>query len=273
MITIFKSNKGIPARFSCLAILGLAFFLTNLIFLIQLCSASWVEAGPKNIRVLYVGNSLTTANDLPGLVADLAQSGGYQIEYQVYAPGGKRLMQHASDKRLLELIKSQKWNYVVLQEQSQYPGFSVKQVRKDVLAYARVLSDAVKNANPRSKVVFYQTMARQNGDPDNIKVSPELGSYAGMQKRINRTYEVMAKENKGLLAPVGVVWQKVRQKKPGLKLYSDNIHPNLAGSYLAACVFYTTFFSKSPVGLPYPGRVDSAQARYFQMVVRDTVLR
>lgn len=229
-------------------------------------------SGDRTISVLFIGNSLTAANNLPGMVADIAKSHDHAMIYDSYTPGGARLAQHASNPKVLQKIKEKSWDFVVFQEQSQYPGFSKKQLSKDVFPYANRLAQAVRNANDRSNVVFYMTMARRNGDPDNKNVSSELLTYEGMQKRVNRCYIEMGKNNRALIAPVGEVWRIVREEKPNLNLYSDNVHPNVTGTYLAACVFYATFFGETPVGSSISSGIDSASAQYIQQVVDRIVL-
>lgn len=224
------------------------------------------------IKVLFIGNSLTSANNLPGMVADIAKSHGYRVIYDSHTPGGARLAHHTSNPKVLQKIKEKSWDFVVFQEQSQYPGFSKKQLSKDVFPYANRLAQAVRNANDRSNVVFYMTMARRNGDPDNKNVSSELLTYEGMQKRVNRCYIEMGKNNRALIAPVGEVWRMVREEKPNLNLYSDNVHPNVTGTYLAACVFYATFFGETPVGSSISSGIDRASAQYIQQVVDRIVL-
>ena len=227
----------------------------------------------KTVTVLFVGNSLTSTNNLPGMVADIAKSNGYKLIYDSYTPGGARLIDHASNPKVHQKIKEESWDFVVFQEQSQYPGFSKKQLSKDVFPYAKRLAEAVENANDRSRVVFYMTMAHRNGDPGNKNVSPELLVYESTQKRVNRCYTEMGKSKKALIAPVGEVWKIIRKEKPSLNLYSDNIHPNPTGTYLAACVFYSTFFGETAIGSSMPAGVNHASAEYIQMVVDRIVLK
>ncbi len=225
------------------------------------------------IKVLFIGNSLTSANNLPSMIADIAKSNGFKIIYDSYTSGGARLANHASNPKVLKKIKEKPWDFVVFQEQSQYPGFSKKQLSRDVFPYAKRLTQSVKNFSNQSKVVFYMAMARRNGDPENKKVSHELLTYEGMQRRVNQCYIEMAKDNGALIAPVGEVWMFIRKNKPSLNLYSDNIHPNKTGTYLAACVFYATFFRKTTVGSHIPKGVNTASAHYIQNTVDKIVLR
>lgn len=65
-----------------------------------LVGAATAAQAADPVRVLFVGNSLTTAHNIPGLVAELALSSGHRMDYRVYAPGGRKLMQHAADPQL-----------------------------------------------------------------------------------------------------------------------------------------------------------------------------
>jgi hypothetical protein len=262
---MFKNNKKMKKSLSLISIPVLFIFI-----IFYFVSA---YGNSKTVKVLFIGNSLTSANNLPDMVADIAVSHGYRVLYDSHTPGGARLVHHASNPKVLQKIKEKPWDFVVFQEQSQYPGFSRKQLSKDVFPYSKILAKTVENAHAQSNVVFYMTMARRNGDPDNKNVSSELLTYEGMQKRVNRCYLEMGKSNRALIAPVGEVWRVIRQEKPGLTLYSDNVHPNRTGTYLAACVFYTTFLGKASVGSSIPDGVDRASAQYIQRIVDKIVLK
>ncbi|MCK5707722.1 MAG: DUF4886 domain-containing protein [Candidatus Aureabacteria bacterium] len=244
-----------------------------ILFVLSIFYFSTTYRSKKTVKVLFIGNSLISTNNLPGMVADIAKSHGYRVIYDSHTPGGARLKNHNSDAKVLQKIKERSWDFVVFQEQGQYPGFSKKQLSRDVFPYAKRLAQKVKKANDRSKVVFYMTMARCNGDSDNKNVSLELLTYEGTQKRVNRCYLEMGKDNKALIAPVGEVWRVVREKKPRLNLYSDGIHPNVTGTYLAACVFYTTLFDEPSVGSKISSGVDHTTAQYIQEVVDRIVLK
>lgn len=105
----------------------------------------------------------------------------------------------------------------------------------------------------------------------NAQGHPAVSTYQGMQQRINAAYVRMAKDNGAVVAPVGVAWQKVRQDKPVIGLYADNVHPNATGAYLAACVLYATIFKDSPLDRFRPESLGAGQARYLQQTANDTV--
>ncbi len=224
------------------------------------------------VRILFIGNSLTSANNLPSMIADIADSRGADLIYDAYTPGGAKLRNHASDKNVLSKLRKQSWDFVVHQEQSQSPGFGARQLSRDVFPYATRLVEESKKANPDTSVIFYMTMAHRNGDPQNQHVSPELLTYEGTQRRINRSYLTMAEDNQALVAPVGEAWRIVREEQPDIVLYADNTHPNPTGTYLAACVFYATLFQSPCTGAAVPRQVNQQIAEFLQKTADDVVL-
>lgn len=70
-------------------------------------------------------------------------------------------------------------------------------------------------------------------------------TYAGMDSLLHLRYMMMAEDNHAVVSPVGAVWNYIRANFPLIELYSpDESHPSVAGSYAAACCFYTSIFRK-----------------------------
>ncbi len=219
-----------------------------ILLLLSFCSCARPAPG-ATVRVLFIGNSFTSANDLPALLAGVAASLGDKIEADSLAPGGYGFEQHARDAATRTLIGSKEWDFVVLQEQSQRPALPEFQVAAEVIPYALQLDKLVRTLPASAKTVFFETWGRRDGDRDNCRNIPEVCTYEGMQRRLSATYADLAVKTGGLLAPVGTAWKGVRAAHPEIELYSgDGIHPSKEGSYLAACVFYSVLFGKSPVG-------------------------
>jgi hypothetical protein len=72
-------------------------------------------------HVLFLGNSYTYVNDLPGTFAKLAASRGQRVATTMYALGAYSLEKHAKDAATRKNIESRTWDFVVLQDQSQRP--------------------------------------------------------------------------------------------------------------------------------------------------------
>ena len=256
-------------KVNVLMMLHRRFFLLVPLLLLPGCATA--QVGDPPMKVLFIGNSYTSVNDLPSLVKALANAaGGQTIESDQYLPGGYSFEQQARDEKALEKIRGRKWDVVVLQEQSLFPILNRKSMHK----YARILHEEI--SKQRAKTVFYLTWARQDipqmqdgadpaTSPDYARAMFQLIGLnkatdfealckqhkAGLAGGLNGAYFDIAKELNATVAPVGMAWKKALAADPKLVLHQpDKSHPNPQGSYLAACVFYATLFDKSPVGLP-----------------------
>ncbi len=216
-------------------------------------------------RVLYVGNSYVTTNNLPLMVANVAAAHGDSIQYDSYAPGSHTFQLHCTGTATLSKIAQGTWDYVVLQEQSQRPSFPPAQVATDCLPYAAFLDSAIHAADSCVETIFYMTWGRKNGDAANCGFYPPLCTYAGMQDRLRDSYLLMGQQNNASVAPVGCAWREVRSQNPTFNLYMpDESHPSTYGTYLAACVFYSTFFKKPVSALGYTAGIAVADAQLIQ---------
>src|SRR3989344_7408694 len=97
----------------------------------------------QNFKVLFIGNSYTYVNNLPQVLADIANAMGDTLTHDSSTPGGYTLNLHTSNATTLSKINAQTWDFVVLQEQSQLPSFDSAQVSIDVYPYARQLDSLI----------------------------------------------------------------------------------------------------------------------------------
>ncbi len=219
--------------------------IINLSIIILFFSASLF--GQTTKHVLFLGNSYTAVNNLPSIVASLALSTGDSLIHNQNLPGGYTLQGHSTNTASLALIQQGNWDYVVLQEQSQKPSWPISQVISDVFPYAKSLSNSIRQANQCAMPLFYMTWGRKNGDSYNCASWPPVCTYAGMDSLLNLRYQMMADSNDAYVSPVGEVWHYIRDNYPNIELYSaDESHPSMAGSYAAACAFYSLIFQKDP---------------------------
>lgn len=207
-----------------------------------------VSAGAETneTSILFIGNSLVFVNDLPAVLAKLAQAGGQkQLACARETPGGCTFEKHWKDGKALKAIQSRRWDFVVLQENSGMP----EKNRASMFEYGRKLNEAITNQG--SKAVLYMTWSWPGPDA---------------QPLITAAYQELAKELDARLAPVGSAWGAVLKNHPGIGLFSkDNHHPSPAGTYLAACVFYAVLYGRSPEGLPCTVKdLGEADARILQ---------
>lgn len=186
---------------------------------------------PRPLRVLFIGNSYTAYNGtVPKVVKQLADHAKRPLDVERSVSGGKSLEWHWNEGDARPAIEKGKWDYVVLQDHS------LQAIDKpELLAeYARKFDELIKKQGART--LFYLTWARQH--------QPEK------QAVITKAYVNAARELSASVAPVGIAWQRVLRERPDVVLhFDDRSHPNVAGTYLTACVFYAALFDEPPPNL------------------------
>ncbi len=223
-----------------------------------------------SISVLFIGNSYTYVNDLPGTLGALATSLGKEITFDSKTNGGFTFQNHVNDALTYSKIHSKPWDVVVLQGQSQEPSFPDTQVDSQTLPYAVQLSDSIWANHACSNVMYYMTWGRENGDPQ----WSEINTFEKMNTRLYNAYMRIADSSDlAMVSPVGRAWSYVRENHPTINLYSgDGSHPSIEGTYLAACTFYASLFRGSPVGSNYYGGLSAATAGILQNAAATVVL-
>ena len=104
-------------------------------------------------------------------------------------------------------------------------------------------------------------------------------AYSGkpeMTEKLANTTIAVANENRAMVAPVGLAFANALKGKPDLKLIvDDKRHPTPAGTYLEACVIFSTLTKKSAEGARCTGigeaKVTRQTATYLQKVAWKTV--
>lgn len=243
-------------------------FLIHLLVLSILFSVN----GQELKKVLFIGNSYTGVNNLPLMVSNMAESTGDTLIYDSNTPGGFRFMNHATNAETLRLINAMEWDYVVLQGQSQETSLSLAQMQTEVYPYAASLCNSIRAANECAQPMFYMTWGRKYGDQSNCPTLPWVCTYEGMDDAIRESYLYMSEVNASELSPVGAVWRALRTNHPEIELYSsDNSHPSLAGSYAAACAFYTMIYRKDPATIVWNSTVTQTEANTIKLTAKSIV--
>jgi hypothetical protein len=231
-------------------LLGLIFFLSSSAFG-QKKSESPTSAKPK--KILFIGNSYT-GGIRKTVIALIKSSPHSNTQLTFINPGGKTLAFHLAEKETVDKIKSGEFDFVVLQDQSQTPALFPGRFKKAAGGLDKIIDAS------GAQTVFYQTWGRRDGDKQNKTLFP---TYDSMQKALSKSYASTAKTCNATLAPVGDTWSILRKKNPdlGKDLYAkDGSHPSKKGAYLAACVFYATFFKEDPRKLTFTGGLADSEA-------------
>lgn len=217
-------------------------------------------ASPKQIRVLFVGNSQVYYNDLPKIVEALSESAPPdrpRIRADRFVAGGASLESHWNrgdgPGTPRAKIAAEKWDYVVIQEIYLGKPESFNQ-------HARLFHDLI----------------RQKGAQTVLLSTASISSlYPKGFQELHDMHVALGKELKVPVAAAGKAWLAYWGDTPTaeqrLDLYDkDKAHPGRKGSYIYGCTLYALLTGHSPVGLTHriPNQPEDtiapAQATRFQ---------
>lgn len=217
------------------------------LLLILLPLGGMAQTPQDSLRVLWVGNSFSYCNDLPGMVQKIASTQKVKLSCTRFLKGGERFSGHLKNKKLLQAIADGGWDYVVLQEQSTAPAMPTGQVAREVYPAARTLDSLVHAASPDARVIFYMTWGHKYGNRKPVAEYPLSNGYEGMQERLKTSYLEMAYDNGAWCAPVGMAWRAVRSERPLHPLPARLLPPRGSGQ-LSGCQRH--FHDDPPASLP-----------------------
>jgi hypothetical protein len=155
------------------------------------------------------------------------------------------------------------FDLVILQGGS---GEPLRESRRRVFSEtARQLSAVIRETG--AEVALYMTPAYSNV---HARYDP------AMIDKISSLYIDVANEIGALVIPVGLAFEEAYKRRPEMVLHKffDGSHPELEGTYLAACVVFATLYGQSPVGNSYTyfGEIDEQDALFLQQVAQDVVV-
>lgn len=183
------------------------------------------------MKVLFIGNSLTYANDLPAMVQVIGEATGHEIAVRSVAVGNYSLEDHWYGSEAKAAIQGADWDVVVLQQGPSSLALNKLQLKEWSLRYDSLIR-------------------AQGARPALFMVWPEASRFAVFDA-VSDAYTKAADAVDGMLFPVGEAWRAAWRVDPDLGFYGpDGFHPTELGSTLGALVIYQQLFQESPVGLP-----------------------
>jgi hypothetical protein len=206
--------------------------LLALIFLTVAGTSVIGQDRSASLKVLFIGNSLTYANDVPGMIEALAKASRQRrFEHESITLPDHSLEDHWNKGNALKKIQKGKWDFVVMQ---QGPSAG-KEGREVLLKYGKLFGDEIK---------------KKGATPAMYMVWPAAGRAQDFPG-VSETYLSGARAVGGLFLPVGEAWLSALRIDREIILYSqDGFHPSVVGSYLAALVIFEKMYGQTPVGLP-----------------------
>ncbi len=284
-------------------------------------------AASKTVHLLTIGNSFS--HNAMHYFKDIAKADGNTVVLAELIIGGASMQVHwdkaqlheknptdkagiyYAGKGLKELLASDKWDYVAIQQAS-IKSHNVETYRP----YAMELHDYVAKYAPGAELLLHETWEYRVDDPRFSAKAPAAGepkTQEEMYKGLAASYATIASEMHVRIIPVGdafhladtdpqwgfkpdttwdpktakqpqlpnqthslhVGWKWVKPTKPAdapIQLRMDGHHAASTGEYLGGCVFYEVLFNHSCVGNAFlPPGVTPEEAKYLQQTAHRAV--
>lgn len=178
-------------------------------------------------QILFVGNSQTYENGgidhhLTKLVerTDFAD----KVVIESTTAGKFHLLSHLEDEDACEAIAREKWDKVILQEYTRGPIHAPDEFAES----GRLWKEKMSKINPKVDIVFFSLWGYRK--------------KLEMAQQIQDKCKEVAESIDGSYVPVGLFWESLRGN---INLYNeDGAHPNRAGTFASACLFYEYLFNK-----------------------------
>ena len=202
--------------------------------------ALWMSVGqaatqPQELRVLFIGNSLTSMNNVPRLVEQLTDTGDVRVRASSITRNDFSLDDHWAQGDAVRAINTGGWSHVVLQQgPSALPASQVL-----LRAATRRFDEVIRRAGARTALYMVWPSEARSRDFDAVR-----DSYASAARDVG-----------GVFLPAGEAWRAAWRRDPTLALYTfDRFHPTVHGSQLAALVIAQRLTGrqavKEPKGIP-----------------------
>lgn len=249
----------------------------QLLFLFGIMASALSTASPKKnteIRVAFLGNSILYFNDCPRLleqmlktkydkvVQDSCLRGGASLPSLWEEGNGMRNKFGRSDQAKMadgssdigaatvqDLLsqKSKKWDFVVMNDYTQAPARAENRESS-----IEVLQESYGPLLQSTTPVFLQTAAYRK---EGANGSEDLGNVHEFTASVKEGYNLYAASLKKFcpdakVAPVGDAFLHVHDKLSkelwNKLFYVDDFHPSPHGTWLEACVLYSTMTGEAP---------------------------
>ncbi len=225
------------------------------------------------LEILFLGNSYTNYNNLPNIVSDLALNAGKEIYVESYAPGGQSLYDHAISSETSLRINKKKWDFIILQGTGRRIAYPESYSSDPSFEALTSLSQLIHENCTSTRILLFMPWADEDGM---TWIAGRTEDYFKMQVDIYLKTIEFSKALNLSISPVGWSWYRVLYEKelPLHYLHLDDWnHPNIKGSFLAACVIFSSIFIESTVDNPYyPSGLDHTEGDYFKNTASEVVL-
>jgi hypothetical protein len=197
-----------------------------LCLMIAACASATANDEPPVRSLLFIGNSLTYANDMPGMLSSIASAADDSVRVGMAAGPNLAVIDHTNGSTdAVAQIDSGSWSFVLLQQ-----GPTPAGICRDTLIIATMrLAPHIRAAGGRP--VLFLPWARR----------PPVTSL----EDAGQSAELAARAVGGAVAPIGIAWKHALEADASTTLYSDDgYHPAPLGTFLAALTIYDRLFQR-----------------------------
>ncbi|WP_343616826.1 DUF4886 domain-containing protein [Novosphingobium sp.] len=210
-------------------------------------------------RILIIGNSRTSHNDMPGMLRHIADSAGASQKYEILliAPDGSSFESLSQDWRVQrEVVRP--WDDVVFQGESR--GQSSENQATNFMSHGLSLLQSVHPRSGQSELIVNWAYDRSLYTNDE--------SRADHYQKIQKDHLELARRSNALPVNVGNLWEYLRQSQPEIALTEDGNHPTVAASYFVALCLYEALSGSDAARVSWaPERLSSITASNIRNVV------
>ena len=209
------------------------------------------------MKILFIGNSKTYRQNFPGIFKRMVESIGQEIYIDKATKPGASLIELFQESETLEKIKSEKWDYVVIQERT------IKALQDDISEFkegATSICNRIKENDLKTKIIYNAV---------GVHCDFNLEEY----ETTNKHYEQIAEMTDGVVVYSGNAFINFNRKFPDIELYEDKQHPTLVGAYLSACCLYNTIFNDLSINTQYYDVLNPKIAMDLQRIADETIMK
>lgn len=227
---------------------------------------------PGTVRILSMNNSLIDRNDQPSIFNELAQQMGKDAKWTKHTLLGQSLLTHYNEGEdnapdgtpsARKMVRSQPWTHIILQEQSATPRTNLAEFRSSVRMWKEYIRDHC--PNPNAVIIV----------PMNWAYSDNWSQFEVSSRELYENYLAVAREQGITLCPVSEAYTryfKSEGEQQTMQLYTDNRHPSLKASYMAACMEYALIYNEPISAITYkPEGLTDAEAQQMRTYAETTM--
>jgi hypothetical protein len=249
--------------------LAASLFLLIFLFCFQsdrkICTAASSQTSriskSQNVSVLLIGNSLVKrpGNNTISYLKNLAKKAGRSMYLDYVAYSNENLknfsdVSTAHGRKAYRKIASRQWDYIILQENTDY----AIAYGKDFLKACMTLASYIRTACPDAKIIYNCTWAYNK----TVKIAGKKYTSSKQQKNMNANYRKVAAATGGIVCWTGNAFQQYRKLKGAKNLYlADKNHATSYGWFLNAACMYSLIFGTSPSESSYNGGLNCTQVK------------